>query len=145
MKDHNGVTEQAKAVGHRLADAKALLAEKRWRAAMYLAGYAVECRLKVRLMRKHDCRHLDDLGEEFVAAGRVNDPRAVYTHSLTLLLHWTERQPVLQADRELWAEFADLSRWSSEWRYYSDDPGPDAATDFVASAVRLVDWFENNV
>lgn len=30
----------------RLADAKALLAAKRWAAAYYLAGYAVECGLK---------------------------------------------------------------------------------------------------
>jgi hypothetical protein len=30
----------------RIADAKALLAAKRWAGAYYLAGYAVECALK---------------------------------------------------------------------------------------------------
>lgn len=35
-----------KLAAERIADAKALLAMKRWSAAYYLAGYAVECGLK---------------------------------------------------------------------------------------------------
>jgi HEPN domain-containing protein len=59
-----GISDQEKASKHRMTDAEALFAERRWRGAMYLAGYAVECLLKARLMRMFGCRHLDDLEDE---------------------------------------------------------------------------------
>jgi hypothetical protein len=40
---HTGVSEQLKASKHRLDDARALLNAARWRCAMYVSGYAVEC------------------------------------------------------------------------------------------------------
>ena len=53
-----GVSEQGKAGKHRLEDARVLLKADRWRGAMYMAGYSVECLLKTRLMRMFGCRHL---------------------------------------------------------------------------------------
>jgi len=47
---YSGRTAQAKAAIKRLKDAKKLTDTKRWRGAMYLAGYSVECKLKARLM-----------------------------------------------------------------------------------------------
>ena len=55
---YGGISEISKAVGHRLIDAEVLLSNRRWRASMYMAGYAVECRLKTKLMKKYDCDHL---------------------------------------------------------------------------------------
>jgi hypothetical protein len=49
---HAGRSEQAKAGAHRLVDAKRLRAQERHRGAMYLAGYSIECKLKVRLMER---------------------------------------------------------------------------------------------
>ena len=46
----NGISELARASRHRFADARALLREARWQGAMYIAGYAVECLLKTKLM-----------------------------------------------------------------------------------------------
>ena len=46
----NGVSEQAKAGKHRMDDARALLEARRWRGAMYMAGYSIEGRLKSKLM-----------------------------------------------------------------------------------------------
>ncbi len=40
-----GVSEQEKAGKHRMQDARVLLNAGRWRGAMYLAGYSVECLL----------------------------------------------------------------------------------------------------
>ena len=57
---HYGISEQAKASRHRLDDAKALLDASRWRCAIYIAGYAVECLLKTKLMQMYNCRHLRD-------------------------------------------------------------------------------------
>ena len=51
---HNGISELAVASRQRLADAKALLNASRWRGAMYIGGYAVECLLKTKLMHIYD-------------------------------------------------------------------------------------------
>ena len=55
---HNGISEQASASHQRLEDAKALLNASRWRGAMYMGGYAVECLLKTKLMQIYDCKNL---------------------------------------------------------------------------------------
>lgn len=43
--------ELKKLAKERIRDARALLAAKRWSGAYYLAGYAVECALKARILR----------------------------------------------------------------------------------------------
>ena len=54
---------------HRMDDARALFNSVRWRGAMYLAGYSIECLLKTKLMRMFDCRHLQELDEELQRRG----------------------------------------------------------------------------
>jgi len=56
---YSGITEQTKASVHRLDDARALLREQRWRGSMYLAGYAIECQLKAKLMQNHQDNIVD--------------------------------------------------------------------------------------
>jgi hypothetical protein len=70
-KSFGGISEQSKAISHRLTDALALQAAARWRGAMYLAGYSVECQLKVKLMRIHDCRNLREHQEELLRRGMI--------------------------------------------------------------------------
>jgi len=73
MRDpYYGVSEQRKAGKHRLEDAQALLNKSRWRGAMYMAGYAIECLLKTKLMRMFDCRHLRELEEELQTRGLLS-------------------------------------------------------------------------
>lgn len=60
----------------RLADARALLRSHRYRAAYYIAGYAVECALKACIAR-HTKQH------DFPAKKLVNDS---YTHDLMKLV-----------------------------------------------------------
>jgi len=59
-----GVSEQSKAGKHRTDDSWALLNAVRWRGATYMAGYAIECLLKTKLMRMYGCRHLRELEDE---------------------------------------------------------------------------------
>ena len=54
-----GVSEQGKAGKHRMDDARALLNAVRWRGAMYMAGYSVECLLKTKLMRTQHLRGIE--------------------------------------------------------------------------------------
>ena len=67
----SGVSEQGKAGKHRLDDARALLNALRWRGAMYMAGYSVECLLKTKLMQMFDCRHLRELEEVLLGKALV--------------------------------------------------------------------------
>lgn len=61
---HSGISEQRKASVHRMTDAEKLFEAERWRGAMYLAGYSLECRLKCRLMEKLQCPTLQQLESE---------------------------------------------------------------------------------
>src|SRR3954453_6782645 len=81
-----GISEQSKAGKHRRDDAQALFEKSRWRGAMYLAGYAIECLLKTKLMEKFGCRHLDEL--EAVLQDRNLIPRdaSLYDHRIELYM-----------------------------------------------------------
>ena len=82
-KRHSGVTEQRRASLQRLKDARVLLAGNRWHGAMYMAGYAVECLLKFKLMRQWNCRNLVELETEL---GKKGGGPKVFTHNLEELL-----------------------------------------------------------
>lgn len=56
---YSGRTEQTKAAIKRLIDARKLQEQRRWRGAMYLAGYSVECKRKARLMEMYDLDTLE--------------------------------------------------------------------------------------
>jgi HEPN domain-containing protein len=142
---YGGVSEVGKAAGHRLADAAALLGAGRWRGAMYLAGYAVECRLKAKLMKQYGCDNLYDLGAELERRGKLAVAGDVYTHALESLVLLTGRLPALRANRGLWRQFAVVNRWLPAWRYTADPGSRDAAADFVEAADDLVRWIEHNV
>ena len=66
-RDFQGRTDLHKAGLKRLGDAKALLRKgrARGRGAMYLAGYAVECKLKAIAMEIYDCWTLEQLARRW--------------------------------------------------------------------------------
>lgn len=142
---YGGISEISKAVGHRLTDAEVLLSDRRWRAAMYMAGYAVECRLKAKLMKKYGCDHLRDLGAELAKRGKLDDANDIFTHSLGLLMRLTDRLPVLQSDVERWKLFTTVNRWVPAWRYTASQSNKDEASDFVEAADQLARWIDHNV
>lgn len=84
---YTGRTEQTKAALKRLIDARSLQSQKRWRGAMYLAGYSIECKLKARLMKMYDIDKLEQLEEEIER--RVGHRVNVFTHSIELLFGLT--------------------------------------------------------
>jgi hypothetical protein len=65
---------------------------------MYLAGYAIECLLKTKLMRKFDCRHLRELEDELQSRGAISAQATVFTHQLEVLLKLTQRMDQLRQD-----------------------------------------------
>jgi len=142
---YTGVSEQAKASLHRLDDAYALFNAGRWRGAMYMAGYAVECLLKTKLMQRYSCRTLHDLEVELQRRGILPEPATVFTHQLELLLRLTQRFDQLRQHRMLWPQFALVNRWIPAWRYTADLANRQDATDFLEAVTQIMQWLEHNV
>ena len=139
--DFDGVSEQRVAGIKRLADSRALLAAgaAHARGAMYLGGYAVECRIKATLMLTHGVLTLPLL------AGRLGvDDRDVMTHGLEALLRKSPAFARFQTG-PAWVDFATLvNRWRPSWRYDPRDAKPAEAERFLTAVERVVAWLEAN-
>lgn len=142
---YSGISEQSRASTHRLENAQALLAAGRWRGAMYMAGYAVECLLKTTLMRRYDCRTLHDLEDELPRRGVLTDSATVFTHHLEVLLRLTQRFEQLRQHRVLWPQFTLVNRWIPAWRYTANLANRQDATDFLEAVTQMMQWIEYNV
>jgi HEPN domain-containing protein len=143
-KQHSGISDQRKASIRRMEDAEALFHAKRWRGAMYMAGYAVECRLKYKLMQQWRCRTLEELEERLEEHGT---PRDLFTHSLHLLLEWAGGLERLQQDnRPLWFKFSQkVNNWQPAWRYSPDLGDHDDAEEFLAATKEIITWIDNSL
>ena len=142
---HYGVTEQSKAGKHRMDDALALISAVRWRGAMYMAGYSVECLLKSKLMRMFDCRHLRELEEELQRRGILAAQATVFTHQLEVLLRLTTPIDRLRQNEENWRSFNIVNRWLPAWRYSADLSNQEDADDFIEAVKKVSHWIEHNV
>jgi HEPN domain-containing protein len=140
-----GVSEQGKAGKHRLDDARALLNAVRWRGAMYLAGYTIECLLKTKLMKRFNCRHLRELEEELQRQGVLGAKATDFTHQLEVLLGLTQGMDRLRQDQALWRMFNLVNRWVPAWRYTADLSNREDAEDFLEAVEKILHWIEYNI
>ncbi|HUS91270.1 MAG TPA: hypothetical protein VM695_05435 [Phycisphaerae bacterium] len=141
QRDYQGRTDLRKAALKRLGDAKVLLAssEPHGQGAMYLAGYAVECKVKAIAMEIHDCWTL----EELAARWRV-DEREVFTHGLECLVR---RLPLYErlTRSSVWRAFAGrVNRWRPSWRYSPRNVDARSAQTFVEAVESVLHWLEAN-
>jgi HEPN domain-containing protein len=142
-REHAGISDQRKASVHRLEDARALFEKKRWRGSMYLAGYAVECRLKSKLMEKWRCYTLMELEARLLARKIDGSP---FTHSLKVLLRLSGATDRMKRNGALWLKFTNtVNRWRPAWRYSSDLGTRSAAEECLEFTSEVVAWIENNV
>jgi hypothetical protein len=95
----------------RVADAQALLQAKRWAAAYYLLGYAVECALKACVARQF---RQDEIPDKTV----VN---SFYTHRLDQLLSISGAKAALEskaaADSTFQVNWNTVRDWNESARY----------------------------
>jgi hypothetical protein len=95
----------------RVADAEALLQLKRWTAAYYLLGYAVECALKACVARQFRQDEIPD--KTFV--------NNFYTHRLDLLLNISEFKTALDSraasDAVFLVNWNTVRDWNETARY----------------------------
>jgi hypothetical protein len=139
---HNGRTDLRKAAFKRLRDAKILLGggAENARGAAYLAGYAIECKLKAIAMEIFDCWHLDEL------AGKWNvSDHEVYTHGLEAILRHLPVYEKFKASAIWPTHFAArVNTWRVHWRYNPHDWTVSAAEAFLNSVECVYNWLESN-
>jgi len=140
-----GITEQSKASKHRLDDAEALLKAARWRGAMYIAGYSIECLLKAKLMEIYNCRHLYQLEDELQRRGMLTTSATVFTHQLEPLLRLAQGFTRLRQNRRMWQFFNIVNRWIPAWRYTAHLSNRQEAEAFLTAVKKICDWIENNL
>lgn len=138
---HSGISDQRKASIHRLRDAQALFEKERWRGAMYLAGYAVECRLKHVLMRAWRCFTLQELEENLTERGISISP---FTHSLHSLLKMLGAVPRMEANRRAWTAFTLVNEWQPSWRYSPALSNHRESLDFFEAVGLVIMWIDHN-
>ena len=112
---------------------------------MYMAGYAVECLLKTKLMRMFNCRHLRELEEELQSRGILSAQGTVFTHQLEVLLRLTNGMDRLRQNQEHWQLFNMVNRWVPAWRYTADQSNPEDARDFLEAVEKVSRWIDNNI
>ena len=144
--EHSGRTDQTKAAVKRLIDARRLQEQRRWRGAMYLGGYSVECRLKARLMERYHLDRLEQLEDEI--ANRLGRQVNVFTHSIEALFVLTgARDRLLQDPRHPTAlsAFQRCNRWKPAWRYNPNDGTEDECDDFMEAVEEFGRYITNNI
>ena len=111
-----------------LSDARFLLQHGRWHSAVYLGGYAVECKLKAAV-----CEYL---GVDVL-------PSAFHTHEIQVLLRSAGLAEALQLDKSLWACFRRIDvTWGVEIRYSGKPYRRHEAETFLDDVGRLLKWLD---
>lgn len=141
---HEGVTEQNKASQHRMTDALALRDANRFRGAIYLAGYSVECLLKSKLMIMHRVRTLSELEDVLIDRELLASKSTIFTHQIELLLGLTGRLKTVRNDQRLAMILNKVNTWMPAWRYNSVEPSAPEANSFLEAAEALISWISNN-
>jgi len=110
-----------------------------------MAGYAIECLLKTKLMRMYGCRHLRELEDELQSKGKIAVPATVFTHQLEFLLRLANGLDRLRGNEEHWRLFNMVNRWAPAWRYSADLSNSDDAKDFLAAVEKISHGIEFNI
>ncbi|QYK46991.1 MAG: hypothetical protein KF838_09360 [Phycisphaeraceae bacterium] len=142
---HQGITEQAKAAFHRKRDSRALFDDgaNHTRGAMYIGGYAIECKIKAKSMEIYKCRSLSEL-----RAKRELSEDQVFIHGLESLIVNLLPNDVSKRLRagSAWRAFtSQVNLWSPQWRYRQDNPSREAALNFLDAVDEVWNWLEKNV
>ncbi len=143
--EYSGVTAQRKASHQRRLDAEALLASQRWLGAMYLAGYAVECLLKAKLMQRFRCLYLSELERRLRDKRLMGRADTIFSHQLHFLLRLTGALDRLRMNREAWLAFTTINEWVPAWRYFPRERTQAEAHDFCESMRIVLHWIDANI
>lgn len=143
---YSGRTELSKALLRRKADAQCLCNHKHWYGAMYLMGYTVECKLKVRLMEKYDVDNLKQLEDKLQI--KLKKSVDAGTHSIEYLFFFIGARNRLigpQGDQTYLQAFHLCQRWRTEWRYRPEEGKENECIQFFEAVEQLLRFIERNI
>ena len=134
-------------ITRRLGDARVLLKNRRYPAAIYLAGYGVELALKYRICKLMQLsRGFPENKEEFnwycqdarrsFLRQTITELREIRHHNLTGLLHFSGEQINIETD--LPAEWNTVCSWRPEMRYNSKIIRMQLAKEFYKCANSII-------
>lgn len=87
---------------------------------MYMAGYAIECLIKTKLMKLFGLKNLDALEAELKRRRLISEDSSLFDHRIELYLRASGRLDALKDDIVLWRSFNIANRWIPSWRYNPD-------------------------
>jgi hypothetical protein len=142
IRTHSGLADQRGAAVKRKADAWRLFREggdEHTRGAMYLAGYAIECKLKAIGMERFECHTLDELASKL----RISI-RSIYTHGLDYLIDRLRLRDKLM-NSDVTTEFkSQVLNWTPDWRYDRHNPAGEDASKFLHAVDKVYAWLDVN-
>ena len=157
MAEYDGISHYDRSGQMRLRDAEELLqpptlfpqesgANRRHHiAACYLAGYSVECSLKMFLLIENQETSLSSLLSKWEREGRVV-PNLIGKegHQLNTLIGLTSLERLLDTETILKQEWGTCLRWKSTWRYTTQLPQGLEAHLFVTCCRKLQEWVKRH-
>lgn len=140
--EFSGRTDLRKAAAKRRADAWALYeaGEDHLKAAMYLAGYAIECKLKAIAMETFSAWTLRELADIWsIPEGDV------FSHGLEALVERLPLRSNMRSNGAIWKDFAGrVNGWRPSWRYDPHRVSREKAAEFLHSVDRIYRWLDAN-
>jgi hypothetical protein len=143
---YSGRTELGKALIRRRADAQCLRVHKHWYGAMYLMGYAVECKLKVRLIEKFEVDNLKQLEDKLQIKWKKTVDTG--THSIEYLFSFTDARARLvgpQGDQTYLKAFHLCRSWRTEWRYRPENGKENECAQFFEAVERFLRFMDQHI
>ena len=112
---------------------------------MYIAGYAVECLLKTKLMLVYDCQNLRELESVLQNRSALPIGGTIFTHQLETLFKLTPSYHRLRQNQDMLSLFSVVNRWAPKWRYVSKRTTRDEAFFFMSAVEQVMHWIDNNI
>ena len=104
---------------------------------MYLAGYAIECKLKAKLMYQSRVLTLQKLEGQLGVDFKIHNLSELGVR----LLGWKHALK----DEKFKRDWGVVRLWSVSWRYDRELSDSISAKKFLASVDQVLKWLENNV
>ena len=124
------------AAQQRLQDARLLMGGNRTTAAVYMAGYSVECILKALILELCPARQRAGVAASF---------RGSKAHDFTWLRAEYARRGGPQLPRRIAKQFILVHAWSTNLRYNPRMLGERDALEFMDAAVEILKWADRRL
>ncbi len=135
----SGKTELIKASVQRPNDAEVLMRSARFRGAMYMAGYAIECRMKAKLLVQHNVGSLDQLKRKMGVS--------FYVHDLERLGSSLSGWRRVRHNMDFKPAWDTVRAWKVDWRYEREFSanGSEIAGKFMDNVEVVLRCIENSI